>query len=51
MSVLDQINHKWGRGTLHPARLQPAPEWRMRQQLLSPAFTTQFYGLWQIAAT
>ena len=51
MGVLDQINGKWGRGTLHPARLQPAPEWRMRQELLSPAFTTQFSGLWQIAAT
>jgi len=51
MGVLDQINGKWGRGTLHPARLQPAPEWSMRQELLSPAFTTQFNGLWQIAAT
>ena len=48
MGVLDQINAKWGSGTLHPGRLQPSPDWGMRQQLLSPAFTTQFNGLWQI---
>ena len=50
MGVMDQINSKWGRGTLHPGRLQPSPDWGMRQQLLSPAFTTQLNGLWKIAA-
>jgi len=50
MSVLDQINHKWGRGTLHPARLKPNPDWGMRQEMLSPSYTTDLRQLWSVAA-
>src|SRR5690606_1820474 len=36
MGVLDQINARWGRGTLRPARVPVAPGWGMRRELLSP---------------
>ena len=48
MNVLDQINHKWGRGTLRPARVPTAPEWGMRRQMKSPSFTTRWEDLWVV---
>lgn len=50
MSVLDLINHKWGRGTFHPARLKTNPEWGMRHEMLSPSYTTNLRQLWSVAA-
>jgi len=31
MAVLDQINRKWGRGTLRPAGVPAAQKWAMRR--------------------
>lgn len=50
MGVLDQINAKWGRGTLRPAAVPATPEWGMRRELLSPAYTTRVDELWRVSA-
>jgi DNA polymerase V len=50
MAVLDQINSKWGRGTLRPAGVPIAPEWAMRREMMSPSYTTKFSELWAIKA-
>jgi len=36
MGILDQVNSRWGKGTLRPARVPAEPEWSMRRELLSP---------------
>jgi len=48
MGVLDQINAKWGRGTLRPARVPATPGWGMRRELLSPRYTTDWNGMWKV---
>lgn len=48
MGVLDQINSRWGRGTLRPARVPLEPGWGMRRELLSPRYTTDWNGLWKV---
>jgi DNA polymerase V len=50
MAVLDQINSKWGRGTLRPAGVPAAPEWAMRREMMSPSYTTSFTDLWMVRA-
>jgi DNA polymerase V len=50
MTVLDQINSKWGRGTLRPAGVPTAPEWAMRREMMSPSYTTSFTDLWMVRA-
>ena len=49
MEVLDQINARWGRGTLRPARVPATPGWGMRRELLSPRYTTDWNGLWTVS--
>ncbi|GGD01749.1 translesion error-prone DNA polymerase V subunit UmuC [Halopseudomonas salina] len=46
MSVLDEINGRWGRGTLRPARVPIAPGWGMKRELKSPSYTTRWDQLW-----
>jgi DNA polymerase V len=48
MNVLDQINQKWGRGTLRPARIPTAPGWGMKREMKSPSFTTRLDELWSV---
>lgn len=48
MSVLDQINQRWGRGTLRPASVPRAPQWGMRREMKSPSFTTRWEELWTV---
>ncbi|WP_301150680.1 translesion error-prone DNA polymerase V subunit UmuC [Metapseudomonas otitidis] len=50
MGVLDQINAKWGRGTIRPGAVPATPEWGMRRELLSPAYTTRVDELWRVSA-
>lgn len=50
MNVLDAINQRWGRDTLHTGRVVAAPEWAMRRELLSPAYTTRLSELWRVKA-
>ncbi|KKN98670.1 hypothetical protein LCGC14_0143490 [marine sediment metagenome] len=47
MSVLDDINGRWGKGTLRPARVPVAPDWGMKRELKSPSYTTNWNQLWR----
>ncbi|MEH6801355.1 MAG: translesion error-prone DNA polymerase V subunit UmuC [Halopseudomonas sabulinigri] len=46
MSVLDEINSRWGKGTLRPARIPVTPGWGMKRELKSPSYTTRWDQLW-----
>lgn len=48
MIVLDQINHRWGRGTLRPASVPASPGWGMRRDMKNPSFTTRWEELWRV---
>ncbi|OQR28020.1 DNA polymerase V subunit UmuC [Pseudomonas sp. Bc-h] len=50
MSVLDDINGRWGRGTLRAASVPLAPGWAMRRDLMSKSFTTKVDELWIVKA-
>ena len=50
MSVLDEINDRWGRGTLRAASVPAAPDWAMRRDLMSSSFTTKIDQLWTVNA-
>ena len=45
LAVVDQINARWGRGTLRLAREGFAQLWAMRQERRSPAYTTRWDDL------
>lgn len=49
MTVLDSVNAKWGRGTLRPGRVPAEPEWGMKQQFVSPHYTTRMDQLWRVS--
>ncbi|UXL41040.1 translesion error-prone DNA polymerase V subunit UmuC (plasmid) [Pseudomonas fragi] len=51
MSVLDEINNRWGRGTLRVASVPSSPEWAMRRSLMSQSYTTKLDQLWRINCT
>lgn len=42
MEVVDLINQREGRGTVHIGRVPTAPAWAMRRDMLSPRFTTRW---------
>lgn len=48
MAVMDQINARWGRGTLRPAGVPAAPEWGMKREMMSPGYTTRLSELWTV---
>lgn len=48
MSVLDQINERWGRGTLRAASVPRNPDWGMRREMMSQSYTTKLDELWRI---
>lgn len=50
MGVLDEINNRWGRGTLRAATVPAAPAWAMRRELLSNCYTTRLDQLWTVNA-
>ncbi|KFF32459.1 hypothetical protein G039_0333265 [Pseudomonas aeruginosa VRFPA01] len=50
MVVLDQINARWGRGTLRSAAVAADPRWAMRRNLLSPSYLTDIDQLWKVKA-
>jgi len=41
MDAVDRINRKYGRNTIRPLAVGFAHEWRMKQQRLSPRYTTR----------
>lgn len=49
MAVLDQINSRWGRGTLRSASVPTNPEWGMRREMMSQSYTTKLNQLWVVA--
>ncbi|SEJ95410.1 translesion error-prone DNA polymerase V subunit UmuC [Pseudomonas sp. NFR16] len=50
MSVLDDINGRWGRGTLRVASVPKDPGWAMRRDLMSQSYTTRLDQLWTVKA-
>ncbi|MDI3358527.1 MULTISPECIES: translesion error-prone DNA polymerase V subunit UmuC [unclassified Pseudomonas] len=48
MAVLDQINGRWGRGTLRTASVPSNPDWGMRREMISQSFTTRIDELWTV---
>ncbi|MGE1083131.1 Y-family DNA polymerase [Pseudomonas shirazensis] len=48
MSVLDEINGKYGRGTMHTATVPRTPDWGMRQEMMSRSYTTRIDQLWKV---
>lgn len=51
MAVLDQINERWGRGTLRSASVPVDPDWGMRREMMSRSYTTQIDQLWRVSCT
>ena len=50
MSVLDEINGRWGKGVLRVASVPVAPIWAMRRELMSQSYTTKVEQLWTVKA-
>jgi len=48
MTVLDEINGRWGRGTLRSASIPTNPEWGMRREMKSQSYTTKLDQLWTV---
>ncbi|ORL62370.1 translesion error-prone DNA polymerase V subunit UmuC [Pseudomonas putida] len=48
MSVLDEINGKYGRGTLHTATVPRTPDWGMRREMMSRSYTTRIDQLFRV---
>ncbi len=48
MSVLDEINTRWGRGTLRAGSVPANPEWAMRSDMISHSYTTRLDQLWTV---
>lgn len=48
MTVLDQINGRWGKGTLRTARVPEQPHWGMRREMMSQSYTTRLDQLWKV---
>jgi len=48
MGVLDEINGRWGRGTLRAASVPADPDWAMRREMMSQSYTTQLGKLWTV---
>jgi DNA polymerase V len=50
IGVLDEINGRWGRGTLRTASVPANPDWAMRRELMSQSYTTRLDQLWTVKA-
>ena len=50
MGVLDEINGRWGRGTLRAACVPTNPDWAMRRELMSQSYTTRLDQLRTVKA-
>lgn len=49
MGVLDEINQRWGRGTLRSASVPTNPDWGMRREMMSQSYTTRLDQLWRVS--
>ncbi|QXH55129.1 translesion error-prone DNA polymerase V subunit UmuC [Pseudomonas maumuensis] len=50
MSVLDEINDRYGRGMVRAGSVPNSPDWGMRRDLMSQSYTTRFDQLWKVYA-
>ncbi|WP_458376550.1 translesion error-prone DNA polymerase V subunit UmuC [Pseudomonas pergaminensis] len=50
MTVLDEINGRWGKGVVRLASVPAAPGWAMRRELMSQSYTTKVGQLWTVKA-
>ncbi len=50
MGVMDEVNARWGRGAIRPARIKVDTSWKMQRQYLSPSYTTSLGGLFTAKA-
>ncbi|MBZ9783377.1 Y-family DNA polymerase [Pseudomonas sp. REP124] len=48
MQVMDNINGRWGRGTLRAASVPASPDWGMRREMMSRSYTTKLDELWMV---
>jgi len=48
MQVMDNINGRWGRGTLRAASVPVSPDWGMRREMMSQSYTTKLDELWMV---
>jgi DNA polymerase V len=48
MNVMDEINGRWGRGTVRSATVPAAPDWGMQRNLMSQSYTTRLDQLWKV---
>lgn len=48
MAVLDEINGRWGRGTLRAASVPSNPDWGMQREMMSQSYTTRLDQLWRV---
>ncbi|MBC3410588.1 DUF4113 domain-containing protein [Pseudomonas sp. SWRI51] len=48
MHVMDNINERWGRGTMRSASVAAAPDWGMRREMMSQSHTTRINQLWTV---
>ena len=45
-SVMDALNHRWGKGTLKSALVNsPKADWKMKRERLSRAYTTRLSNI------
>lgn len=51
MSILDEINQRWGRGTLRSASVPSNPDWGMRREMMSQSYTTRLDQLWRVSCS
>ena len=48
MQVMDDINQRWGRGTLRVASVPLVPAWGMKREMMSQSYTTRIDQLWTV---
>lgn len=46
--TIDQINQRWGRGTIHSGQASYKAPWSMRRRYLSPRYTTSIDEIWTV---
>ena len=51
MSALDEINDRYGRGTVRAGSVPSTPDWEMRREMMSQSYTTRLDQLWTVSAT
>ncbi|MBV4534121.1 translesion error-prone DNA polymerase V subunit UmuC [Pseudomonas sp. SWRI107] len=50
MSTLDQINGRYGRGTVTAGSVPRTPDWGMRREMMSQSYTTRIDQLWKVSS-